>query len=384
MNYLTNINLNRNQIQNAVMHPLAVAPENATEGQVYYNSTDKLLYVYNGSAWAAVGKVTSVNNKTGAVTLTQDDIGDGSTYVRTHNDFTTALKTLLQNTPLAIANAYNETASYAVGDYTIKDGLLYQCNTPIGSGGEAWTAGHWTQVKVTDIFAPLASPALTGTPTAPTAAAGTNTTQIATTEFVTAAIAALGNAMSFKGIVNSASDLPTAHTAGWVYKVGTAGIYAGVTCEVGDTIICVTTGSVASDGDWYVLQANIDGAVTGPASAVNGHLAAFDGTTGKAIKDGYGVASAVTNDADTIPTTAAVNTAIAGFIRTNTGTIGTSATSVPVSFTGTFVYAYATMGGELVSVDIAPTASTVTFSCSAAPSSAITCTVVYASMTAVS
>jgi len=38
--------------------------------------------------------------------------------------------------------------------------------------------------------APLASPALTGTPTAPTAAAGTNTTQIATTAFVTAAITA--------------------------------------------------------------------------------------------------------------------------------------------------------------------------------------------------
>ena len=37
--------------------------------------------------------------------------------------------------------------------------------------------------------APLASPALTGTPTAPTAASGTNTTQIATTEFVTAAVA---------------------------------------------------------------------------------------------------------------------------------------------------------------------------------------------------
>lgn len=37
--------------------------------------------------------------------------------------------------------------------------------------------------------APLASPALTGTPTAPTAASGTNTTQLATTEFVTAAVA---------------------------------------------------------------------------------------------------------------------------------------------------------------------------------------------------
>jgi hypothetical protein len=39
-------------------------------------------------------------------------------------------------------------------------------------------------------LAPLASPALTGTPTAPTAGAGTNTTQIASTAFVTAAIAA--------------------------------------------------------------------------------------------------------------------------------------------------------------------------------------------------
>lgn len=38
--------------------------------------------------------------------------------------------------------------------------------------------------------APLASPALTGTPSAPTAAAGTSTTQIATTEFVSVAVAA--------------------------------------------------------------------------------------------------------------------------------------------------------------------------------------------------
>lgn len=46
------------------------------------------------------------------------------------------------------------------------------------------------------IFARLASPALTGIPTAPTAAAGTNTTQISTTAFVQAAIASLGTAAS--------------------------------------------------------------------------------------------------------------------------------------------------------------------------------------------
>lgn len=38
------------------------------------------------------------------------------------------------------------------------------------------------------IYAPLASPALTGTPTAPTATSGTSTTQIATTAFVQTAV----------------------------------------------------------------------------------------------------------------------------------------------------------------------------------------------------
>ena len=42
--------------------------------------------------------------------------------------------------------------------------------------------------NISDTYAPLASPALTGTPTAPTATVGTNTTQIATTAFVTTAI----------------------------------------------------------------------------------------------------------------------------------------------------------------------------------------------------
>lgn len=41
---------------------------------------------------AAAAPVQSVNTKTGAVVLTQDDVGDGVTYVRTHNDFTDAAK----------------------------------------------------------------------------------------------------------------------------------------------------------------------------------------------------------------------------------------------------------------------------------------------------
>ena len=59
-----------------------------------------------------------------------------------------------------------------------------------------------------DAKAPLASPALTGSPTAPTATAGTNTTQIATTAFVAAAIGALIDAAP--GAMDTLNELAAA------------------------------------------------------------------------------------------------------------------------------------------------------------------------------
>ena len=59
-----------------------------------------------------------------------------------------------------------------------------------------------------DTKAPLASPALSGTPTAPTAAAGTNTTQIATTAFVATAIGALIDAAP--GAMDTLNELAAA------------------------------------------------------------------------------------------------------------------------------------------------------------------------------
>lgn len=140
--------------------------------------------------------------------------------------------------------------------------------------------------------APLASPALTGTPTAPTAAASTNNTQVATTAFVktavNSAISGLDGAMVFKGTIGSTgatvTALPNSHTAGWTYVVATAGTYAGEACEVGDMITCVKTGTAASNADWNIVQNNINGAVTGPTSAVDNQVAVFNGSTGKIIK----------------------------------------------------------------------------------------------------
>jgi len=53
-----------------------------------------------------------------------------------------------------------------------------------GTGGAGGTASQVIAIAGPGTFAPLASPALTGAPTAPTAAADTNTTQVASTAFV--------------------------------------------------------------------------------------------------------------------------------------------------------------------------------------------------------
>lgn len=57
---------------------------------------------------SAGGNVDSVNGKTGVVVLTQDDVGDGTTYVRTHNDFTNALKAQINTNEDNIAMAESD------------------------------------------------------------------------------------------------------------------------------------------------------------------------------------------------------------------------------------------------------------------------------------
>lgn len=49
--FLTNIDLAKNELQNAVIQQLAAAPSSPLQGQVYYNTTDDNVYVYDGAAW---------------------------------------------------------------------------------------------------------------------------------------------------------------------------------------------------------------------------------------------------------------------------------------------------------------------------------------------
>lgn len=75
-------------ITNASLAPYAKTADVPTKTSQLNNDSGFV----DAAGASAAAPVQSVNNKTGAVVLTQDDVGNGTTYVRTHNDFTDAAK----------------------------------------------------------------------------------------------------------------------------------------------------------------------------------------------------------------------------------------------------------------------------------------------------
>jgi hypothetical protein len=138
------------------------------------------------------------------------------------------------------------------------------------------------------------------------------------------------NALVYKGVIDCSTNpnYPAAN-AGEMYIVNAAGKIGGVSgevVEVGDMLICnndaTPSGTQASVGVyWNIIQKNINGAVSGPASSVNNNVAFFDGITGKIIKDS-GLALSGNNTGDETQATiktklGAATTLVDGYLTTS-------------------------------------------------------------------
>jgi hypothetical protein len=120
-----------------------------------------------------------------------------------------ASKTYVDNVIAAKASTASPTftGSPAAPTAVSTDSSTILATTAFVKGGLAGKVSKAYVDNVNALMAPLASPELTGTPTAPTATAGTNTTQVATTAFVKAAVDAVITGSN--GTTQSANDNST-------------------------------------------------------------------------------------------------------------------------------------------------------------------------------
>lgn len=255
MKVLSNLDLVKNQLINCVIQKVAADPSaKLAAGWVVFNTTDSKLKYYNGTNWV------TLSSEADNVTI-DTEIDSSST-----------------NTDAAGAKAVYDFVTDNLEDIrAVTGGMVLMVDE---------TSGNVTGISIDSTVTE-------------------NSDNLITSDAVYTALQnaiSAVDAMKFKGTVAADGTVTSTDTAinnkvittlthiknGWTFKasaaIPTSVLGTDKPAEAGDMIIC------CGDMDNYdatkisIIQNNIDGAVTGPATSTNETVVVFDGATGKVVK----------------------------------------------------------------------------------------------------
>jgi len=228
-NVLVSLNLNNNEIQNFLVHPLAVQPASPSDSQLYYNTANDRLFLFANGIWIDItGRVLSITTTTPAVTIDNTDASNPSFSIADADGTNPGLLTSAFFTDLTNATSLNV------------------ANTIV----ERDAGGNFTADTITaSVIAGLALPI--------------NNTDAANKQYVDNLIA---SAIKIVGTIDASTNpnYPAA-VVGEAYHISVAGLIGGALGEavqVGDLIVNVVD-SVAGDqatvgASWIVMQENLE------------------------------------------------------------------------------------------------------------------------------
>ena len=248
---LVNLDLYKNQILNIALHNLASAPSSPVQGQIYYNTTDKFVYFWDGTQWVSVaGDITEViagsgltgGGTSGAVTL---DVNVDSSTIEVNSDIV-RIKDLGVTTAKISDSAVT---TLKLADSNVNFAKIQNIATMTVIGRVAAGSGISSEISIID------SNTMTGASSTNLATAGS------IKAYVDSTVASIGN-LEGGFAAGSSANFPVSSGGtkkGDYWYVTSAGTVQGVILNVGDVLIAaIDSASTTSAADWIFLESNRD------------------------------------------------------------------------------------------------------------------------------
>ena len=147
MLFVTNLDLNKNELQNARVQNLGSAPSSPVEGQIYYDTGDDTIYFRNASAWVDIaGDITAVVAGTG---LTGGATSGSATLTLANTAVTAAAYGSATQVGTFTVDAQGRLTAAANATIAVASGAVTDFTEAVQDVAGAFTAGTANEVTVT-------------------------------------------------------------------------------------------------------------------------------------------------------------------------------------------------------------------------------------------
>jgi len=341
--FVTDINLNKNELQNARIQNLSSAPSSPVAGQVYYDTTTNVLYFWNATAWIpASGDTETVQDIVG--TFTVGGTGITKTYNDGANTLTFAIDTSVTADLTTVQTLTNKTLTTA----TLGSNLAAGSFKITGLADPTLAQDAATKAYVDNAVIGIDWKASVRAATTTT---GTLATSFANGQVIDGVTLVTGNRILIKNQgTGSENGIYTVNASGAPTRSTDADVAAEITASFA---VFVEEGTVNADSGWVLTN---DGAVTVGTTALVftqftglGQITAGTGLTKTGNTINVIAGTGIVANADDV----AIDTSVVA--RKYTSLIGNGAlTSIPVTHS---------LGNQYVNVNVYDASSNVQVEC---------------------